>query len=146
VHNAFAGYVDYVPAWVWLLWVPQLLTSLFRLEHRAVRSVLHRLIRQYPQAIYHAVRALVMEKKETRQTVQSELQRQHQSQQQRQQQQQAQQQAGKATTATTAAVPASATSLSSSSTSTSSSSTSTSTAAADGAGTAAATLGLTDQL
>jgi transformation/transcription domain-associated protein len=44
--QAFAKYSEFVPPWIWLMWIPQLLTSLARLEGHTVkvRSSASRLI------------------------------------------------------------------------------------------------------
>jgi len=53
-----------LPAFVWLPWVPQLLTSLGRIEARAVKSILKGLVMQYPQAIYYSLRAFYLERRD----------------------------------------------------------------------------------
>ncbi len=40
-----------LPPWVWLPWVPQLLTGLCRIEGRAIKAILTRVVKAYPQAV-----------------------------------------------------------------------------------------------
>jgi len=53
-----------LPSWVWLPWVPQLLTSLYRHEGRAVKAVLSRVVKAYPQAVYFQLRAFYLERRD----------------------------------------------------------------------------------
>ncbi len=53
-----------LPPWVWLPWIPQLLTSLCRVEGRSVRSVLSGLVKSYPQAVYFSLRAFYLERRD----------------------------------------------------------------------------------
>ena len=53
-----------LPAWVWLPWIPQLLTSLCRIEGRAVKAIVARLVKSYPQAIYYSLRAFYLERRD----------------------------------------------------------------------------------
>lgn len=53
-----------LPSWVWLPWIPQLLTSLYRHEGRAVKAVLSRLVKSYPQAVYFPLRAFYLERRD----------------------------------------------------------------------------------
>lgn len=53
-----------LPAWVWLPWIPQLLTGLCRIEGRAVKAILHKLVKSYPQAVYFALRAFYLERRD----------------------------------------------------------------------------------
>lgn len=53
-----------LPAWVWLPWLPQLLTSLYRQEGRAVKSIFAGLAKAYPQAVYYALRAFYLERRD----------------------------------------------------------------------------------
>ena len=50
-----------LPEWVWLPWIPQLLTSLGRSEHQAVKRILGGIVVRYPQALYHFLRAFYLE-------------------------------------------------------------------------------------
>lgn len=38
-----------VPAWMWLVWTPQLMTGLYRGERPVARLILQLLVRAYPQ-------------------------------------------------------------------------------------------------
>jgi len=53
-----------LPAWVWLPWTPQLLTSLYRREGHAVKTVFARLVNLYPQAVYFPLRAFYLERRD----------------------------------------------------------------------------------
>jgi transformation/transcription domain-associated protein len=53
-----------LPAWVWLPWVPQLLTGLCRLEGKALKALLTRVVKAYPQAAYYSLRAFYLERRD----------------------------------------------------------------------------------
>jgi transformation/transcription domain-associated protein len=53
-----------LPAWVWLPWVPQLLTCLCRIEGRAIKAIVARLVKSYPQAVYYSLRAFYLERRD----------------------------------------------------------------------------------
>lgn len=53
-----------LPCWVWLPWIPQLLTSLYRTEGRAVKSLLSRIGKAYPQALYYYLRSFYLERRD----------------------------------------------------------------------------------
>jgi transformation/transcription domain-associated protein len=53
-----------LPPWVWLPWIPQLLTGLCRLEGRAIKVILSRVIKAYPQAAYYSLRAFYLERRD----------------------------------------------------------------------------------
>lgn len=53
-----------LPPWVWLPWTPQLLTSLYRTEGRAVKAILTNLAKIYPQALYFPLRAFYLERRD----------------------------------------------------------------------------------
>lgn len=76
--RAFEQHWEYSPAWVWLLFTPQLLTSLARHEGHVTRHVLTRVTRMFPQGVYYPVRAHLLEKREQlqlqRQTAQQKYQ------------------------------------------------------------------------
>ena len=54
----------HLPAWVWLPWIPQLLTSLYRKEGRTVKAIFSRLVKSYPQAVYYALRTFYLERRD----------------------------------------------------------------------------------
>eukprot|EP00457_Paulinella_chromatophora_P000070 gb/GEZN01000070.1/.p1 GENE.gb/GEZN01000070.1/~~gb/GEZN01000070.1/.p1 ORF type:complete len:2436 (+),score=418.65 gb/GEZN01000070.1/:121-7308(+) len=68
VNRAFANFADSVPSWIWLLWTPQLLTSLARPEGPIVKLILCKIARIYPQSLYYTVRAHLIEQREVRQS------------------------------------------------------------------------------
>lgn len=53
-----------LPSWMWLPWIPQLLTSLYRRECTAAKSILMRLARDYPQAVYYPLRVFYLERRD----------------------------------------------------------------------------------
>jgi transformation/transcription domain-associated protein len=53
-----------LPPWVWLPWIPQLLTGLCRAEGRAIKSILSRVVKAYPQAVYYSLRAFYLERRD----------------------------------------------------------------------------------
>jgi transformation/transcription domain-associated protein len=55
---------SHLPPWVFLPWIPQLLTSLYRREGRAVKSIFTRLVKMYPQAVYYPLRAYYLERRD----------------------------------------------------------------------------------
>jgi len=69
-----------LPAWVWLPWLPQLLTGLYRQEGRAIKTILAGLIKAYPQAVYYSLRAYYLERRDVeRAKVSTSLSGQHMS-------------------------------------------------------------------
>eukprot|EP00980_Cylindrotheca_fusiformis_P015838 scaffold4637_cov128-Cylindrotheca_fusiformis.AAC.9 len=53
-----------LPPWVWLPWIPQLLTGLCRVEGRAIKAILSCLVKAYPQAVYYSLRAFYLERRD----------------------------------------------------------------------------------
>jgi transformation/transcription domain-associated protein len=53
-----------LPSWMWLPWIPQLLTSLYRRECIAAKSILMRLAKDYPQAVYYPLRVFYLERRD----------------------------------------------------------------------------------
>jgi len=53
-----------LPEWVWLLWLPQLLTALGRPEALAVKALIKAISVKYPQAVYYTLRAFLLERRE----------------------------------------------------------------------------------
>lgn len=53
-----------LPPWVWLPWIPQLLTGLCRIEGNAIKAILRRLVKAYPQALYYSLRAFYLERRD----------------------------------------------------------------------------------
>ena len=53
-----------LPEWVWLPWLPQLLTSLSRVESKAMKSILNGICLRYPQAVYYSLRAFYLERRD----------------------------------------------------------------------------------
>ncbi|XP_074572437.1 uncharacterized protein LOC141828947 isoform X1 [Curcuma longa] len=57
-------YLDQLPHWVWLSWVPQLLLSLQRNEAPHCKLVLMKVAQFYPQALYYWLRTYLMERRD----------------------------------------------------------------------------------
>ena len=53
-----------LPPWVWLPWIPQLLTGLCRIEGRSIKTVMSRVVKAYPQAVYYSLRAFYLERRD----------------------------------------------------------------------------------
>ena len=62
--KAFESRAPLSPAWVWLPWIPQLLTSLCREEAHSVKTVLNGIVSDHPQAIYFNLRAFFLERRD----------------------------------------------------------------------------------
>lgn len=54
----------HLPPWVWLPWIPQLLTSLYRKEGRTAKAIFARLVKSYPQAVYYPLRTFYLERRD----------------------------------------------------------------------------------
>lgn len=54
--KTFEGFKGETPVWYWTTFIPQLLLSLSRKEADVARSILTRLAKQYPQALYFQLR------------------------------------------------------------------------------------------
>ena len=52
------------PAWCWLPWIPQLLSSLCRVEARAVNPILIGILKDHPQALYYSLRSFFLERRD----------------------------------------------------------------------------------
>jgi hypothetical protein len=57
ISKIFEKYAEALPLWIWLLWIPQLLSSLPRVEGLVLKKILEKLGMVYPQALYFGVRA-----------------------------------------------------------------------------------------
>ena len=58
-----------LPEWVWLPWIPQLLTGLYRNEGRATKAILNGLVKSYPQALYFSLRAFYLERRDVERNI-----------------------------------------------------------------------------
>ncbi|ODV88694.1 hypothetical protein CANCADRAFT_52791 [Tortispora caseinolytica NRRL Y-17796] len=54
--SAFESYQGETPVWYWILFIPQLLTSLSHKEARIARSLLIKIAKSYPQALHFQLR------------------------------------------------------------------------------------------
>ncbi|KAM7524076.1 hypothetical protein LguiA_013978 [Lonicera macranthoides] len=64
VGRAFDKYLDQIPHWVWLSWIPQLLLSLQRTEAQHCKLVLLKIATVYPQALYYWLRTYLLERRD----------------------------------------------------------------------------------
>ncbi|XP_072974683.1 uncharacterized protein [Typha angustifolia] len=64
VGRALDKYLDQLPHWVWLSWIPQLLLSLQRSEAPHCKLVLLKIAQVYPQALYYWLRTYLMERRD----------------------------------------------------------------------------------
>ncbi|XP_059645489.1 uncharacterized protein LOC132287044 [Cornus florida] len=64
VGRAFDKYLDQIPHWVWLSWIPQLLLSLQRTEAPHCKLVLLKIAAVYPQALYYWLRTYLLERRD----------------------------------------------------------------------------------
>ncbi|KAI4314757.1 hypothetical protein L6164_027634 [Bauhinia variegata] len=64
VGRAFDKFLDQIPYWVWLSWIPQLLLSLQRTEGPHCKLVLLKIAIVYPQALYYWLRTYLLERRD----------------------------------------------------------------------------------
>ncbi|XP_051127175.1 transcription-associated protein 1-like isoform X2 [Andrographis paniculata] len=64
VGRAFDKYLEQIPHWVWLSWIPQLLLSLQRNEAPHCKLVLLKIAAVYPQALYYWLRTYLLERRD----------------------------------------------------------------------------------
>ncbi|XP_038988658.1 transformation/transcription domain-associated protein-like isoform X2 [Phoenix dactylifera] len=64
VGRTLVKYLDQLPHWVWLPWIPQLLLSLQRSEAPHCKLVLLKIAQVYPQALYYWLRTYLMERRD----------------------------------------------------------------------------------
>ncbi|KGN48912.1 transformation/transcription domain-associated protein [Cucumis sativus] len=64
VGRAFDKFLDQIPHWVWLSWIPQLLLSLQRTEAPHCKLVLLKIANVYPQALYYWLRTYLLERRD----------------------------------------------------------------------------------
>ncbi|XP_075498359.1 LOW QUALITY PROTEIN: SAGA complex/NuA4 acetyltransferase complex subunit TRA1-like [Primulina tabacum] len=64
VGRAFDKYLEQIPHWVWLSWIPQLLLSLQRTEAPHCKLVLLKIATVYPQALYYWLRTYLLERRD----------------------------------------------------------------------------------
>ncbi|KAF8410450.1 hypothetical protein HHK36_002979 [Tetracentron sinense] len=64
VGKVFNKYLDQVPNWIWLSWIPQLLLSLQRREAPHCKLVLLKITTMYPQALYYWLRTYLLERRD----------------------------------------------------------------------------------
>ncbi|XP_074308594.1 transcription-associated protein 1-like isoform X2 [Silene latifolia] len=62
--RSFDKFLDQIPHWVWLSWIPQLLLSLQRTEAPHCKLVLLKIATVYPQALYYWLRTYLLERRD----------------------------------------------------------------------------------
>jgi len=62
--STFENRGSLLPSWVWLPWLPQLLSGLYRPEGSGLKQLLSMVARSYPQAIYYPLRAFYLERRD----------------------------------------------------------------------------------
>jgi hypothetical protein len=61
--STFMEHAESLPSWLWLIWIPQLLTGLDRPEALAMQAVLKKVAGHYPHAIFFPLRTWILERK-----------------------------------------------------------------------------------
>lgn len=61
-----------LPEWMWIPWIPQLLTSLGRTEHHASKRILAGICVRYPQALYFFLRTYYLERLDANQNARAD--------------------------------------------------------------------------
>ncbi|KAL3525275.1 hypothetical protein ACH5RR_013647 [Cinchona calisaya] len=64
VGRALDKYLEQIPHWVWLSWIPQLLLSLQRTEALHCKLVLLKVATVFPQALYYWLRTYILERRD----------------------------------------------------------------------------------
>lgn len=53
-----------LPSWVWLPWIPQILSNLCRIEARAMKAIIVGISKDHPQAMYYALRSFYLDRQD----------------------------------------------------------------------------------
>lgn len=61
--TTFCEHTENLPAWIWLVWLPQLLAGLDRPEALAMHNVLKKVSAYYPYAIFSPLRSWILERR-----------------------------------------------------------------------------------
>eukprot|EP01114_Cavostelium_apophysatum_P014185 TRINITY_DN3613_c0_g1_i5.p1 TRINITY_DN3613_c0_g1~~TRINITY_DN3613_c0_g1_i5.p1 ORF type:complete len:3612 (+),score=1106.25 TRINITY_DN3613_c0_g1_i5:200-11035(+) len=62
--KAFEKHSDIIPVWIWISWIPHLLSSLSRNEAPQMKNVLMKVAAMHPQALFFSLRTFLAEKRE----------------------------------------------------------------------------------
>eukprot|EP00557_Chaetoceros_sp_GSL56_P001585 CAMPEP_0176500498 /NCGR_PEP_ID=MMETSP0200_2-20121128/13588_1 /TAXON_ID=947934 /ORGANISM="Chaetoceros sp., Strain GSL56" /LENGTH=4498 /DNA_ID=CAMNT_0017899179 /DNA_START=1114 /DNA_END=14610 /DNA_ORIENTATION=+ len=69
--TTFEKYATTLPSWIWLPWIPQLLSSLCRIEATSAKLLLQNVLSSYPQAAYFSLRSFYLERRDSERSKQS---------------------------------------------------------------------------
>lgn len=64
LNQTFEKYSSELPPWVFLIWTPQILSGLCRMEGRTMKSLLSKILVSYPQAVYFPLRSFYLERRD----------------------------------------------------------------------------------
>ena len=59
-------FLNEIPTWLWLPWIPQLISGLSKGEAQVAVRVLLRIVKEFPQALYYPLRAEILEQQKQR--------------------------------------------------------------------------------
>jgi phosphatidylinositol kinase/protein kinase (PI-3 family) len=62
--STFCEHIEGLPTWIWLIWIPQLLSGLDRPEALAMQNVLKKICTHYPHAVFFPLRSWIAERKQ----------------------------------------------------------------------------------
>lgn len=60
----FENFLEILPVWIWIPWIPQLLSSLSRAEAPYIKTILSKVSALHPQSLFYPLRSFIAEKRE----------------------------------------------------------------------------------
>jgi transformation/transcription domain-associated protein len=69
--TTFEKYATTLPSWIWLPWIPQLLSSLCRIEATSAKLLLQKVLASYPQSAYFSLRSFYLERRDSERSKQN---------------------------------------------------------------------------
>lgn len=66
ISKVIATFLNEIPTWLWLPWIPQLISSLHKGEAAVAVRILLRVVKEFPQALYYPLRAEILEQQKQR--------------------------------------------------------------------------------